>query len=203
MDTLAGLISAKDGGIREVAFSPDGRFAVLRNDAWDTKRDLWLLPLGARGSRGRPVPLERTPFNELMPRVSPDSRHLAFVADLSGELEVYVRPFPGPGQKLQVSDGGGTEPVWAPDGRGLFYRAAGKVMLATLSATAPLRVLDRKVLFEDRYLAHEVRQQYDVMPDGRRLLMLEPIRPDDQEGQAVFVVLGWTRELREQLRPTR
>ena len=201
VDTLSGLISERDGGIHEVTFSPDGRFVVLRNDARVTKRDLWLLPLGPHGSRGKPVPLEQTPFDELMPRVSPDSRHLAFISDASGSYEVYVRSFPGGGPRFQVSDGGGTEPVWAPDGRSVFYRANGNIMLATLSVGAPLRVLERKVLFNDKYLSNGVHQQYDVMPDGRRLLMLEPIQPGDESGQAIYVVLGWERELRKQLAP--
>ena len=198
VDTIADLISDHDAGLREVTFSPDNRYAVLRNDGRDTKRDLWLLPLGSGVPRVKPVPLEMTPFNELMPRVSPDSRHLVFVSDASGSYEVYLRPFPGPGPTIQVSTDGGTEPVWGPDGRGIFYRANGKVMLAALSPSAPLRVLRRTALFEDKYLSYEVHQQYDVMPDGRRLLMLEPIQPGDQEGQVVFVVVGWLRELRQQ-----
>lgn len=201
VDTLLDMISAHDAGIREVTFSPDGRYAVLRNDGRDTKRDLWLLPAAPGTPRARPVPLELTPVDELMPRVSPDSRHLVFVSDASGSYEVYLRPFPGSGPNLQVSTGGGTEPVWAPDGQGIFYRANGRVMLASLSLDAPLRVVGRRALFEDKYLSYQVHQQYDVMPDGRRLLMLEPIQPGDQEGQVVFVVVGWLRELRQQLAP--
>ena len=134
-----------------------------------------------------------------MPRVSPDSRHLAFTSDASGDNEVYVRRFPGAGARPQVSAGGGNEPVWAPDGRGIFYRANGRIVLATLSANAPLRVLDRKALFVDTCLASTLHQQFDVMPDGRRLRVIEPTTPGDEQGQAVYVVQGWLRELRQQL----
>ena len=131
-----------------------------------------------------------------MPRVSPDGRYLAFVSDLSGNDEVYVRSFPGPGPHLQVSSGGGSEPVWAPDGHGLFFRAGGKFMLASLSAGAPRTVIARRVLFEDRYVASTLHQQYDVSRDGKALIVLEPA---DNSGEQLFVVVGWLRELRAQM----
>lgn len=199
VDSLTGVIAADGSGVREITFSPDGRYAVLRDDGRETRRDLYIMPLGLPGQYGAPVPLEVTEFNELMPRVSPDSRFLAYSSDASGIHEVYVRPFPESGARLQVSSGGGNEPVWAPDGRGVYYRAGGNFMLAVLSTGVPLRVVERRVLFRDRYQTSQVRQQYDAMPDGRHLLVLDPLEAGDQEGQLAFVVLGWTRELRQQL----
>src|SRR6202030_1842180 len=70
----------------------------------------------------------RTPFNETAPRFSPDGRWLAYSSDESGRREIYVQPYPGPGGKRQISTEGGTEPVWNPDGRELFYRCANKMM---------------------------------------------------------------------------
>ena len=58
-----------------------------------------------------------------MRRVSPDGRWLAYESDESGQLEVYVRPFPRfDAGRWQVSTGGGKQPVWAHNGRELFYR---------------------------------------------------------------------------------
>ena len=197
VEALLDSLSPDASGIREITFSPDARFAVMRDDAALTKRDLWLVPLkGASGNQGVATPLERTPFNELMPRVSPDGRSLAFVSDVSGSDEVYVRPFPGNGAHIQVSAGGGMEPVWSPDGRGLFYRSNGTFMLAALSAGSPPTVVARRTLFEDKYVASPMHPQYDVTRDGRRLLVLEPA---EANGEEISVVLGWVRELRAQM----
>ena len=68
-------------------------------------------------------PFLRTPFNETAPRFSPDGRWLAYISDESGRFEIYVQPYPGPGGKWQISTEGGTEPVWNPNGRELFYRS--------------------------------------------------------------------------------
>ena len=61
-------------------------------------------------------------------------------SDESGRLEIYVRPYPGPGGKWQVSTDGGSEPVWNPKGRELFYRAGNKMMAVDVT-TEPERFL--------------------------------------------------------------
>ena len=43
----------------------------------------------------------------------------------SGRSEVYVQPFPGSGRRELISIDGGGQPVWARNGRELFYRAPG------------------------------------------------------------------------------
>lgn len=88
------------------------------------------------------------------------------------------------------------EPVWSPDGRGLFYRSNGTFMLAALSADSPPTVVARRTLFEDKYVASPMHPQYDVTRDGRRLLVLEPA---EANGEEISVVLGWVRELRAQM----
>ena len=73
---------------------------------------------------------------ETMPRLSPDGRWVAFITDESGRNEVVVQPFPGPGGRVQISSGGGSEPVWSRDGKRLFYRGDGHLMAATLDLCA-------------------------------------------------------------------
>jgi Tol biopolymer transport system component len=202
--------------IQELTFAPDGRAAVLRTSrSWPSgESDLWLLPLdGAAGGAGRrAVPLLRSPFNEAMPRVSPDGRWLAYISNESGRYEVYVRPFPGPGGRVQVSDGGGTEPVWAPDGRRLFYRTGDRFVAATLTsapaagapaAGAPsLTVAGRRALFEGRYqsvVSVVAAPSYDVSPDGTRFAVLRPAT----ENREVVVVLDWLAEVRARVAAAR
>ena len=62
-------------------------------------------------------------MEHLWPEFSPDGRWLAYASDDSGRLEVYVRPFPGPGPRTQVSVNGGQSPAWNPSGGELFFVA--------------------------------------------------------------------------------
>ena len=82
--------------------------------------------------KGEAKPVLDGRFHETSPRVSPDGRLLAFVSDETGRNEVYVRTFPEPGGKVQVSIDGGVQPVWRPGTREIVYRGSQKIMSATL-----------------------------------------------------------------------
>ena len=73
--------------------SPDGKLAFYSEDHPTNRLDIWVVPL--EGER-KPTLFLQTPFNELVPRISPDGRWLAYLSDESGRFEVYVRPFPSP-----------------------------------------------------------------------------------------------------------
>ncbi len=75
--------------------------------------------------------------DDKQPRVSPDSKWLAYVSDQSGREEVYVRPLTGGGARVSVSTGGGGEPLWAPDGTRLYYRVGARLMAAASSPHPP------------------------------------------------------------------
>jgi serine/threonine-protein kinase len=68
------------------------------------------------------TPLVTGPNTESLPRLSADGKWLAYQSNESGRFEIYVRPFPGNGARVQVSDVGGTEAIWGRDGRSLYYR---------------------------------------------------------------------------------
>jgi Tol biopolymer transport system component len=99
------------------------------------------------------------------------------VSDQSGESEVYVRPLSGDGDLVQVSRGGGIEPVWSRDGRELFYRGAvdGRPELITAGVqTAPsFTVTARRSLFPiTDMVTGTPHANYDVSPDGRSFVMV-------------------------------
>ena len=102
------------------SWSPDGRTLVFSTKAKETAEDIWTLSL--EGSR-EAKPWLQTPVNEWAGRLSPDGRWIAYNSDESGQPEVYVRPFPGPGGKWLVSQGGGGfNAIWSRDGRRLHFR---------------------------------------------------------------------------------
>ncbi len=131
------------------------------------------------GGRGPIEPLIASPFQEAYPALSPDQRWLAFASDQSGSNEVYLRPLDGEGDQVQVSQGGGTEPVWGPDGREIFYRASEeqgdvKLMVATVRTTPELSVFGRRALFSIAEMAGAApHANFDISPDGRTFAMVQ------------------------------
>ena len=178
--------------IREAVPTPDGRALVYREDHPGNLRDIHLLPLDTpRVSR----PLFTGRFDELMTRISPDGRLLAYLSDESGQAEVYLAPFPGVSGRVQVSVGGGTEPLWSRDGKRLFYRNGGQLVSASIASTPSIAVTGRTVLFESDYATHPYHPNYDVAPDGRQFVML---KQSGDEAQLV-VVINWTEDLRQRI----
>ena len=120
---------------------------------------------------------------------------MAYVTDASGTSQIVVQPFPGPGGQVQVSSRGGVEPVWAPDGRRIFYRDGQYLMAASVATEPSFAVTDRVPMFADEYLfALAPHANYDVSPDGTRFLMVKSSATPKLE-----VVYGWHRELRARL----
>ena len=173
-----------------VAFAPRGDALLTTVGAGDSL-DLRLVPLRAGPTdRGRSILRASAPTAA---RLSPDGRWLAYAASQAGVREVYVQPFPGPGGRVQISSGGGAEPVWAPDGPTLFYRAGRSLVAATLATSPELAVRRRDTLFVmDAPPAGPVAS-YDVTPDGQQFVFPQFAGV----ASAPVVVLGWADRLRE------
>jgi eukaryotic-like serine/threonine-protein kinase len=129
------------------------------------------------GGRGPVEPLVATRFEETHPAVSPDGRWLAFTSDQSGRSEVYLRPLLDDGDQVQVSVGGGTEPVFSRNGRELYYRAgpgAGShLAAAALAFTPSATILERTTLFSVAGMANGTpHSNYDVSHDGQTFVMV-------------------------------
>ncbi len=177
------------------SWSPDGQNMVFTYDL-PGGRQIWILPLKER----KPHPFEQSPgMYETAPRFSPDGHWIAYVSPESGRNEIYVRPFPGLGGKWQISTDGGTEPVWSPKGRELFYRSGKKIMAAEYQAQPTFSVGKPKELFEGPYLpTPRSLPDYDVAPDGQRFLMVKPA-DTEQKASQINVVVNWVEELKQKV----
>jgi serine/threonine-protein kinase len=168
-------------------FTPDGGTLVYASTV-DGKSSLWY---ARRDSGSVPTQLVRNAFNNRAPSLSPDGRWVAYVSDESGREEVYVRAFPGPGARWQISLDGGTEPKWSGSGREIFYRSGPKMMAAAVQTQPTVAVGERSVLFQGDYAAGLDFRQYDVTRDGNSFIMVK-----QSEGAEVVVVLNWFERLR-------
>jgi Tol biopolymer transport system component len=123
--------------------------------------------------------------------VSPDGRWLAYTSDSTGRSEVWVRPFPGPGAAVRVSSNGGIEPVWARNGRELYFLEVRTLMSVAVEAGAGFNFKPAVRLFESTYARDQQPPSYDVAADGRFVM----IKPDSSGKIPITVLLNWQERL--------
>ena len=180
--------------------SPQGDLAFMATGGPGSHFDIWTVRLGEPDSAR---PFLETRFNEHQPTFSPDGRWIAYVSDETGRDELFVRSFPDSGAKWSVSSGAGTEPVWSPDGKKLYYRAPEELMVVTVETRPTFSVSRPQAVLEDsfeRWPGQPGFRNYDISPDGERFLMLES--GEQTQYDTIHVVLNWFEEL-ERLVPTR
>jgi serine/threonine-protein kinase len=174
----------------EALVSPDMKWLLFRTAPGATyPRDILAVPL--EGERNI-LPLVTGQFSDRQPRLSPDGKWLAYQSSESGRFEIYVRPFPQSGARVQVSDNGGAEAVWARNGRALYYRGLlGELFEAKVTTGAEFSIGARSVVLSGDYLTDATHANYDVSPDGRFLML----KREGADAQTV-VVHNWGSELR-------
>jgi hypothetical protein len=189
-----------------IAFSPDGRrLAFVRN----SPTEVWTLPLDLTNPDhprpGIPELYIREPFAVGDPAFSPDGRWIAY-ASVAAPFQIFVRPFPATasGSKWQISSAGGRFPVWASNGRELFYLGnGGTVMVAPYHATGELFAPETPRQWSPTTLVRTLIMPFDLAPDGRRLIVLAspPATEGENKGSIhVTVLLNFFDELKRRVK---
>jgi Tol biopolymer transport system component len=203
------LLSMPDRTHYAASWSSDGKTLFLVEHSTDTGYDIAALSLD-----GEPVrkPVLQGRHNEIHPQISPDGRWIAYASDESGQYAVYVRPYPEVNTgKWQISAGGGS-PLWAPDGRELFYRSD-KAIMAVSVKSEPTFVMEKpRTIFKGEYDSFDSNvvgaiyfRCWHISPDGKRFLMIKPVESyiDASTGQVsspkINIVLNWFEELKEKV----
>jgi serine/threonine-protein kinase len=170
--------------------TPDGETLVFLRSTQETSFDVYALLLK---NPGKIRTIVRTPAYEGGARLSPDGRWMTYVSDESGRNEIYLRPYDGPQRRWPISSQGGTQPLWNPNGREIFYRNGDKMMAVAVTTSPDVRLSPPHLLFEGRYAFGSgiTIANYDVTHDGQRFIMVK-----DEAGAArLNVVLNWFDDL--------
>jgi len=179
------------------SWHPSGKFLAFHEIHPQTQSDILMLPLeGDEASgwkQGKPSVFLNTPFAEFSGAFSPDGRWLAYHSNESGTFEVYVRPFPGPGGKWQVSTGGGLFPVWSRNGKEIFYWWGEQIWVASYAVQG------------DSFRAEKPRawspgrvpvRGFDLHPDGKRFAVVKAAEETEIRRDKVVFITNFFDELR-------
>ncbi len=185
------------------SWSPDGQtllFNVQRELLTDW--DIWSLSVTGRETQR----LYDTPDTiYLGAEFSPDGQWLAYAAGaLPSAVDIYVEPFPPTGSRRRISQEGGYWPLWSRAGDRLFYRPASATTGITLrsvdiAAQPAFAFSNEQTLPIDGFTVVGFYRDYDITPDGERLVMVFPA--DRTEGgeaarPQIIIVQNWFEELR-------
>jgi serine/threonine-protein kinase len=183
------------------SYSPDG--LSLAYTATDPGSLTKIAVVSLQGDL-KPRPLDDSKYAQGSPKFSPDGRWLAYCSSESGKPQVYVQAFPGPGAKTQVSNDGGTDPVWKRSGGELFYRNGDSMMAVPVSTASGFTAGRPQELWKGRY-SHGMSSScgpsgfsssnYDVTADGKRFLMIKDDDQDSATSKQIIVALAWADEL--------
>ena len=170
-------------------WSPDGRFIAATVSRPGTGSDLVVFSFETNEFET----FLQTEDTEQSGKFSPSGRWLAYESDVSGENEVYVRAFPGPGGEWQVSTSGGMRPLWRADGSELYYVATdGQMMSVAVESDEVFRHDTPVALFEfEGWITPEGTTTYQVTPDGSKFLTMGPVEGEVAGAPVISLLLGW------------
>jgi serine/threonine-protein kinase len=165
-----------DGKLIETpsSFSPNGKYLAFSQPGNGGSEDIFIAPFEGDSKHPRLGKAELflgTQYDERHPVFSPDGRWIAYQSDESGPFQIYVRPFPGPGGRWQVSTGGGLFPTWSPSRELLFETSPdSRVMASPYAAQGDSFTSSVPRLWSESHLfPMGLQLNYDLAPDGKRL----------------------------------
>jgi serine/threonine-protein kinase len=175
------------------SWSPDGEHLAFMNTNPKTGFDIQVLNVKERVA----TTFIASEANEAGAEFSPQGNWIIYQSDESGRREAYVTPYPAGEKRWQVSTDGGIYPLWAPDGRAIYYRKGSQVMSVSFESGSPPKLGAPKLLFENSTIVSGLG--WDIHPSGDRFIMVQdPGTPGNQ----IHVIVNWLTSLQEQI-PTR
>jgi len=188
-------------------FSPDGATLLYAVYQFDGDQNIGTLPLHDREHARALFPAE---YNVEWAILSPDGKWIAYDSSESGRPEVYVSPYPAMAPRERISTDGGLHPLWAPDGRELYYRTGAspeeleqrvlaqntRVMAVSIETKPGFKAGRPRMLFEGPYF--ESGHDIAITPDGKGFILIR--ETDSQTGpKEIEAVVNWSEELKHRV----
>ncbi|MGK7311458.1 MAG: protein kinase domain-containing protein [Candidatus Longimicrobiales bacterium M2_2A_002] len=206
-----------DQPILEIEYTPDGEGVVVRLGVAETGTDNADVAYVDLAGSGEMEMLLGSSYAEYSPAVSPDGRWLAYVSEITGSAQVFVRPFRASGgSRTQVSTGtAAAAPVWSRSGGEIFFVdfASGTLWVAAVDGGGEdFRVESRGPLFQVQnrvYAADLYSPMYDPGLDGQEFIMVglagftSGSGPQAETTGRYILVQNWFTELEAQLEAAR
>ena len=147
---------------------------------------------------GKPSVFLSTPADEREPMFSPDGRWIAYQSNEFGRTEVFVRPFPGPGGKWQISTAGGTFAAWSQKRHELFYIGPdNRIMVASYTVEGDSFKAEKPRLWsEQAILPLRIQRNFDLHPDGERVAAAVASAQPEEKLDHVTFIFNFFDELR-------
>ena len=158
-----------------------------------TLKDVSGLPADAAGVL---KPLVPSTGQQNLSDLSPDMKWLAYTSDESGQYEVWVMRLPRKGSPIQVTSRGCELPRWSPRSDGLFYRCGQRWYWAALTGSDDPAFREPELFLEGDYL-NIAGPEYEVHPDGKRLLLLQG--SGERTRGTLDMITNWRAELERRL----
>ncbi len=187
------------------SFTPDGTRLIFSEQIPGGGAEIRTVPVHLKSGQllaGEPQSFLKTPGVLSFASISPDGRWVAYADAEGGSYEVCVRAFPDNGTKVQVSTAGGTMPVWSRTRNELFYRSDQRIMVANYTIKGDSFAADKpRVWFGKQLAGVGLGVNFDLAPDGKRLIVLTPAEaPESRDARShVTVVVNYFDEVRRRM----
>ncbi len=167
-------------------WSAQGLYLNIRRRTSPSNEDLWIYSEAERTAK----PLIATAAHEYAAAPSRDGRVIAYVSNDSGREEVYVTDRGG--RKVQVSKAGGAEPVWARDGKSLFFRKPDGTELFKVDVNSvTFELSSPQLIYRGKFAMGGRDPSYATTPDGGLMLLMDA---STQPAAEINVTMNWQSE---------
>jgi len=190
------------GNPRPFSLAPAGRLAIVQQD--EALPDTYTVPIDLsdlehpKAGKEEPFLVDPT-IVDTDPAFSPDGKFLAYASTESGPIQIFVRPFPGPGGKWKVSQSGGKFPVWSPAAHELLFLGGDDHIMAVDYSTQGdlFRSGKPRIWSPVPVRRMGLRKNFDLSPDGKRVVMFP--QPESQESLHFTFLVNFFDEVRRKV----